>query len=334
MEKNTALTLYDGRQVLITGGLGFIGSNLAIRLIELGANVTIIDSMLPDYGGNLFNIEPVKEAVRINFSDVRDPYSMEYLVKDQDFLFNLAGQISHIDSMNDPLTDLDINARAQVFILEACRKFTPDIRIIFASTRQVYGKPQYLPVDEQHPIQPVDVNGINTMAGEWYHSLYHDVYGMQTVSLRLTNTYGPRQLMKHSRQGFISVFVRQIIQGETIRIFGDGKQIRDMNYVDDVVDALLMAGAKEECYGQVYNLGGHEPINLLNLVKLFIDIHGSGKYELIPFPAEKKRIDIGDYYGDYRKFSQMTGWQPNISLREGFSHMFTYYQKHLENYLQ
>lgn len=333
MNEHKALTLYKDKHILITGGLGFIGSNLAIRLVELGAKVTIIDSMLPDYGGNLFNIESVKQAVRINFSDVRDPYSMEYLVKEQDFLFNLAGQISHIDSMNDPLTDLDINARAQVFILEACRKYNPDVHIVFAGTRQVYGKPQYLPVDEQHPIQPVDVNGINTMAGEWYHSLYHKIYGMRTVSLRLTNTYGPRQLMKHSRQGFISVFVRQIIQEEMIRIFGDGKQIRDMNYVDDVVNALLMAGAKEECYGQVYNLGGHEPINLLNLVKLFIDIHGSGSYELIPFPAEKKRIDIGDYYGDYRKFSQMTGWQPSISLREGFSRMFAYYTEHLNEYL-
>ena len=325
---------YQGKNVLITGGLGFIGSNLALRLVELGAEVTLVDSMIPDYGGNLFSVQPIKNRVKINFSDVRDPHSLEYLVKGQDFLFNLAGQISHIDSMIDPLTDLDINTRAQVFILEACRKFNPTLRIIFASTRQIYGKPQYLPVDENHPLYPTDVNGINNMAGEWYHTLYHNVYDMQTVSLRLTNTYGPRQLLKHNRQGFIGVFIRQILQNETIRIFGDGKQIRDMNYVEDVADALLMAGAKDECFGQVFNLGGDEPINLLNLVKLMIELNGSGEFEVIPFPPEKKRIDIGDYYGDYRKFSQLSGWQPKTSLREGFSYMLAYYREHLDQYLE
>ncbi len=324
---------YQGKKILITGGLGFIGSNLAIKLIFLGAEVTLVDSMIPDYGGHLFNIEHIKNQVKINFSDVRDFHSMEYLVKDQNYLFNLAGQVSHIDSMIDPLTDLDINTRAQVFILESCRKFNPKIVITFASTRQIYGKPQYLPVDEKHPLYPTDVNGINNMAGEWYHTLYHNVYDMNTVSLRLTNTYGPRQLMKHNRQGFITVFIKQIIQGEKIKIFGDGQQIRDMNYVDDVVDALLMAGLKQECYGQVYNLGRNEPINLLNLVKLLIEINGSGDFEIIPFPPEKKRIDIGDYYGDYRKFSQMTGWSPKFSLKEGFSNMINYYKEHLDKYL-
>lgn len=324
---------YRGQRVLITGGLGFIGSNLAMRLVELGADVTLVDSMIPAYGGNLFNIAPIQSQARVNFSDVRDPYSMEYLVKDRAFLFNLAGQVSHIDSMTDPLTDLDINTRAQVFILEACRKFNPAIRIIFASTRQVYGKPQYLPVDERHPLHPVDVNGINTIAGEWYHTLYHDVYDLFTVSLRLTNTYGPRQLLKHNRQGFIGVFVRQLLQGETVRIFGDGQQIRDMNYVDDVVDALLRAGVKDECRGEVFNLGGSEPINLLNFVKLLIELRGSGAFEIVPFPPEKKRIDIGDYYGDYRKFSQLTGWTPKTSLREGFGKMFAYYQQHLDYYV-
>lgn len=327
------LDLYQNKNILITGGLGFIGSTLAIRLVELGANVTLVDSMIPDYGGNLFNIEPIKDKVRVNFSDVRDSHSMEYLVKGQDFLFSLAGQVSHIDSMTDPLTDLDINTRSQVFILEACRKFNPSIGIIYASTRQIYGKPQYLPVDERHRLYPTDVNGINNMAGEWYHTLYHNVYGMNTVSLRLTNTYGPRQLLKHNRQGFIGVFVRQIIQGEKIRIFGDGQQIRDMNYVDDVVDALLVAGAKQECYGEVFNLGGSEPINLLNLVKLLLELNGSGEFELIPFPPEKKNIDIGDYYGDYRKFSQLTGWQPKISIREGFTRMLAYYRENLDKYL-
>jgi UDP-glucose 4-epimerase len=328
------LDIYWQKKVLITGGLGFIGSNLALKLVGLGADVTLVDSMIPDYGGNLFNIEQIASKVRVNFSDVRDPHSMEYLVKGQDYLFNLAGQVSHIDSMTDPLTDLDINTRAQVFILEACRQFNPQIKVVFASTRQLYGKPQYHPVDERHPLYPTDVNGINNLAGEWYHILYHNVYDLKTVALRLTNTYGPRQLIKHNRQGFIGVFIRQIITGELIRLYGDGLQIRDLNYVDDVVEALLMAGAKEEAYGGVFNLGGNEPINLVNLVKLLIEINGKGEYELIPFPPEKKRIDIGDYYGDYRKFYQLTGWQPQISLQEGFSRTLTYYRENIDRYLE
>lgn len=328
------LNTYQGKKVLITGGLGFIGSNLAIKLVDIGANVTLVDSMIPEYGGNLFNIAPIKDRVKVNFSDVRDPHSMEYLVKDHDYLFNLAGQVSHIDSMTDPLTDLDINTRAQVFILEACRKYNPAMPIIFAGTRQVYGKPQYFPVDELHPIYPTDVNGINNLAGEWYHILYHNVYGMNTVSLRLTNTYGPRQLIKHNRQGFIAVFIRQIIQGEKIRIFGDGLQIRDMNYVDDVVNALLVAGATPACYGQIFNLGGNEPINLLNLIELLIDLNGGGEFEVVPFPADKKRIDIGDYYGDFRKFTDVTGWQPTTALRSGFAQMIAYYKQNSGRYLQ
>jgi UDP-glucose 4-epimerase len=327
------LNNYKDKKILITGGLGFIGSNLAIKLVELGAKVTLVDSMIPDYGGNLFNIRSIEDRVNINFSDMRDAPSMAYLVQGQDYLFNLAGQVSHIDSMLDPLTDMDINARAQVVMLEACRKFNPGVKIIFTGTRQVYGKPQYFPVDEKHPIYPTDVNAINSIAGEWYHILYHDVYDLNTVSLRLTNTYGPRQLMKHNRQGFITVFIRQLIQGEGIKIFGDGLQIRDLNYVDDVVDALLIAGANPACFGQVFNLGSPEPINLLNLVKLMVEIKGSGSFELVPFPPEKKRIDIGDYYGDYRKFSQLTGWEPKVSLKDGLSKMLTYYTENLPHYL-
>ncbi|MGK7946385.1 MAG: NAD-dependent epimerase/dehydratase family protein [Microcystaceae cyanobacterium] len=331
---NHLSTVYKDKKILITGGLGFIGSNLALKLVELGGNVTLVDSMIPDYGGNLFNIEPIREQVKINFSDVRDSHSMEYLVKEQDYLFSLAGQVSHIDSMIDPLTDLDINTRAPVFILEACRKFNQSIKVIYASTRQIYGKPQYLPVDEKHPLSPTDVNGINNLAGERYHTLYHKIYDLDTVSLRLTNTYGPRQLIKHNRQGFIAVFIRQIIQGEKILIFGDGQQIRDFNYVDDVVNALLIAGANKNCYGNLYNLGGTEPINLLNLVKLLIELNGGGLFEIVPFPTEKKRIDIGDYYGDYRQFSELTGWQPHVSLKEGFSSTLSYYKDHLDKYLE
>lgn len=327
------LECYTNKNILITGGLGFIGSNLAIRLVQLGANVTLIDSLVEGHGGNIFNIEPIKEKIKISFADIREPGSLEPLIFNQDYLFNMAGQVSHIDSMLDPLTDLDINTKAQVLILEACRKVNPLIRIIYASTRQIYGRPKSLPVDEYHPLCPVDVNGINTLSGELYHLLYDRVYKLKTVALRLTNTYGARQLIKHDRQGFMGVFLRHILQEKSVKIFGDGEQIRDLNYVDDVVDALLLAGAIEGCYGQVFNIGGTEPISLLNLVKLLIELNGSGSWELVPFPPERKRIDIGDYYADYSKFSHLTGWQPQISLKEGLSKTLAYYKTHLEQYL-
>jgi UDP-glucose 4-epimerase len=323
---------YSGKNVLITGGLGFIGSNLAIRLIDLGATVTIVDSMIPDYGGNLFNVDAIKDRVRINFSDVRDQYAMQYLLKGQQYVFNLAGQVSHIDSMEDPFADLEINARSQLSILESCRRHNPEVKIVFTSTRQVYGKPDYLPVDEKHLLHPTDVNGINKMAGEWYHIVYNNVYGVRATALRLTNTYGPRQLMKHSRQGFIAWFIRKAVSGEEITIFGDGSQRRDLNYVDDVVEALLIAGLTEKANGQVFNLGGTENISLLNLAKLLIEINGGGSYALVPFPRERKQIDIGDFYGDFEKIKSNLGWEPRISLRDGLSKTLDYYRRYAKHY--
>lgn len=323
---------FNNQKCLITGGLGFIGSNLAIKLVELGADVTIVDSMIPEYGGNIFNIEPVKSKVKINFSDMRDSHTLPYLVKNCDVIFNLAGQVSHLDSMKDPLTDLDINVRAQIFLLEACRKFNPDAIIIYTSTRQFYGRPQYLPVDENHPLCSVDTNGINKLAGEQYHILYHQVYGLKTVALRLTNTYGPRQLIKNPRQGFIGWFVKHIICDEVVEIFGDGLQIRDLIYVDDVVNALTACVDRPECYGEIYNLGG-EKTSLIDLVKLLISLAGKGSYKLVPFPEERKKIDIGDFYSDYSKFKKMTGWIPKITLQEGLKRTIQYYETHKDNYL-
>jgi UDP-glucose 4-epimerase len=322
---------YMGKKILITGGLGFIGSNLAIRLVDLGAQVVLVDSMIPDYGGNLFNIDPIRDRVKVNFSDIRDEHSMEFLVQGHDFIFNLAGQVSHIDSMTNPHADLDINVRSQLSILEACRKNNPEVRIIYASTRQIYGKPEYMPVDEKHPLHPTDINGINKMAGEWYHILYNSVYDMRTVVLRLTNSYGPRQLLKHARQGFIPWFVRQVVQGEEISIFGDGKQIRDLNYIDDVVSAMLMAGTAENAIGQIYNLGS-EPITLVDLVELMIEVNGEGSYRLVPFPDAKKRIDIGSYYADFQKIKQQLGWEPKVSLREGLERTCAFYKEHGNHY--
>ncbi len=320
-------------KVLITGGVGFIGSALARRLIDLDASVTLVDSLIPEYGGNLFNIQDIREKVTLNVTDVRDPYAMSYLIQGQDFLFNLAGQTSHLDSMADPQTDLNINALAQLSILEACRKHNPNITVVFASTRQLYGRPQYLPVDENHPVHPVDVNGINKLAGEWYHLLYGEVYGIRTCALRLTNTYGPGMRVKDARQTFLGIWIRRLIEGEPIQVFGDGQQMRDFNYVDDVVDAFLLAATHPQAEGQVFNLGSKEHINLKNLAKLMIELHPSGTYQLVPFPPERKAIDIGDYYSDYSKINQTLGWQPKIRLREGLTRTLAYYRQHYQHYL-
>ncbi|MGL5871924.1 MAG: NAD-dependent epimerase/dehydratase family protein [Xenococcaceae cyanobacterium] len=319
---------FTNTNVLITGGLGFIGSSLARKLVQLQANVTLVDSLIPQYGGNLFNIADIKEKVTVNITDVRDPYALAYLIQDKDFLFNLAGQTSHLDSMTDPQTDLSINATAQLSILEACRKHNPQINIVFASTRQLYGKPQYLPVDENHPIRPVDVNGINKLAGEWYHLLYNQVYNIRSCALRLTNTYGPGMRVKDARQTFLGIWIRNLIEGKPIQVFGDGLQLRDFNYVDDVVEALLMAAIHPQADGQIFNLGSAEYINLKDLAEMLVEIYQSGNYEVIPFPPERKIIDIGDYYSDYTKIKQALGWSPYTSLREGLDKTLSYYIQH------
>lgn len=324
---------FFGSEVLITGGLGFIGSSLARRMVEAGAKVTLIDSLIPTYGGNLFNIADFKEKVQINISDVRDPHAMAYLIQGKDFLFNLAGQTSHQDSMENPFIDLDINAASQLAILEACRKHNPTIRLVFASTRQLYGKPSYLPVDEKHPIRPVDVNGINKLAGEWYHLLYNNVYGIKACALRLTNTYGPGMRVKDARQTFLGIWIRNLLDGNPIKVFGDGLQLRDFNYVDDCVDAFLVAAMNPKSWGEVFNLGGHEHINLKTLAEQMISIHQAGRYEIVPFPPERKAIDIGDYYSDYRKIEEALGWKPKVGLREGLERSLYYYREHVSKYL-
>ena len=328
------MSTYINKQILITGGLGFIGSNLARELVAQGAKVTLVDSLIPQYGGNPFNIEDIRDKVIVNVCDVRDPFAMAYLLKDKDYLFNLAGQTSHMDSMSDPQTDLDINANAQLSILEACRKVNPDIKIVFASTRQIYGKPDYLPVDEKHPIRPVDVNGINKLAGEWYHLLYNNVYGIRACALRLTNTYGPGMRVKDARQTFLGIWVRLMLEGKPIKVFGDGLQLRDFNYVDDCVEALLLAGASDQANGKVYNLGSQEFIGLKALADLMVNLGFGGAYELIPFPPERKSIDIGDYYSDFSLISQDLGWMPSVALTEGLEKTIRYYQLNHAQYWQ
>lgn len=323
---------FKGRNVLITGGLGFIGSNLARRLVNLGAEVLLVDSLIPKYGGNLFNIFDIKDQVRVNIADVRDEYSMRYLVQGVDYLFNLAGQTSHMDSMQDPFTDLEINCRSQLSILEVCRKYNPNIKIVFTSTRQIYGKPDYLPVDEKHLRRPVDVNGINKMAGEWYHILYNNVYGIRTCALRLTNTYGRGMRIKDTRQTFLGIWIRLLIEGKPFEVWG-GEQLRDYTYVDDVVDALLTAAVRPEADGQIFNLGGDCVISLKDTAQLLLDASGNGEFKIREFPAERKRIDIGDYYSDYSLIRKELGWEPKVSLRDGLAKTVAFYRENLEHYL-
>jgi len=323
---------FRNKKIIITGGLGFIGSNLAHRLVHYGAKVLLVDSLIPEYGGNLFNIQHIENKVDLNIADVRDIYSMRYLIQGKDYLFNLAGQTAHADSMKDPYTDLEINCRAQLSILETCRSYNPSIKIVFASTRQIYGVPDYLPVDERHLLHPTDVNGINKMAGEWYHILYNNVYGIRSCSLRLTNTYGPRMRVKDARQTFLGIWIKQLISGEEIKVFGDGTQLRDFNYVEDVVNALLLSALYEEAYGQIFNLGCNNPVNLKDLAELLIKINKSGSYSLVPFPPERKQIDIGDYYGNFSKIRSMLGWVPKISLEEGITLSLEYYRKYRKHY--
>ena len=323
---------FRNAEVLITGGLGFIGSNLAIKLVSLGSRVTVIDSLYPQYGGNIFNIQGVKDFIECHIFDVRETVRVESLLKNKNYLFNLAGQTSHIDSMLNPQTDLEINAAAQLSILEACRRTNIDIKIVYASTRQIYGRPNYLPVNESHPVKPVDVNGINKLAGEQYHILYNEVYGLNSSVLRLTNTYGPRMRIKDARQTFLGIWVKSILQGAPIKVFGDGMQLRDFNYVDDSVEALLKMAVSENANGKIYNLGSQEIISLQSLAEIMVNLGYGGHYELVSFPADRKKIDIGDYYGDSSLITAELGWSAKVGLLEGLNHTLAYYKKNLMHY--
>ncbi len=328
------LHFYQGRRVMVTGGLGFIGSNLARRLVDLGADVLIVDALQPEYGGNLFNIDGITHRVRVNIADVRMQSTIGVLAKGHDVIFNLAGQVSHIDSMRDPYTDLEINCRAQLSILEACRINNPGVRIVYAGTRQVYGKPDYLPVDEKHLVRPSDINGVNKAAGEYYHLLYNNVFDVHACSLRLTNVYGPRQLIKHNRQGFIGWFIRLALEDREIQVFGDGSQLRDFVHVDDAADAFLRAGASSACDGGVFNVGGEEPISHRDLVAMLVEAAGTGSVRYVDWPPDKKRIDIGSFYSDSTKFQQAVGWRPRIGLREGLQQTLAFYRQHMTHYVE
>jgi dTDP-glucose 4,6-dehydratase/UDP-glucose 4-epimerase len=323
---------FEGTRVLISGGLGFIGSNLARRLVRLGADVTLVDSLAPEGGGTPLNIKDFRSKVTVNIADIRDTEAMRSCLEGKQYFFNLAGQTSHLGSMADPQNDLAINVTAQLAMLEECRRVSPRIKIVFASTRQVYGRPEYLPVNESHPIRPPDVNGINKFTGESYHLLYNKLYGIRASVLRLTNTYGAGMRVKDARQMFLGIWVRQLLEGQPLKVFG-GTQLRDFSYVDDCVDAFLLAGASECANGKVYNVGSSEAISLKELAELMIGAGYGGTFEIGPLPAERTAIDIGDYYTDFSLIKNELGWTPAVDLRTGIKKTLAFYQQNLKEYL-
>lgn len=322
---------YKGKKCLITGGMGFIGSRLARALLDMQAEVTIVDNLLPEGGANRFNVEDIKNEIKIKIGDIKDAGLMEGPVREAQFIFNLAGALSHTGSMANPFLDLEANCLSHISFLEVCREHNPEVKIAYSATRAQYGRAIYLPVNEAHPMHPADVNGINKLAGEWYHILYYKNYGIKAFSLRLTNTFGPGHQMKSPQQGVINWWIRQLIEGQIIKIYGDGSQLRDLNYVDDVLQALLLGMASEETCGEIYNLGG-EALSLKDIAELMIKVYGKGKYELVPYPPETKRVEVGNYIGDYQKIHKAIGWKPEISIEEGFSSAFDYYVKNKNHY--
>jgi len=329
------LTNYDHKVVLITGGLGFIGSNLAMRLAESSrAEIRIVDSLHPSCGGNPRNLAGIARPVQVRILDLREVSKLREVVSGVDIIFNLAGHVSHIDSMRYPIQDLGGNAEAHLGLLESCRIANPGARVVYSSTRQCYGRPQRLPVDEEHPVLPLDINGVHKYAAELYHRIYHQVHGLETCALRLTNTFGPRQLIRNAGQGVVGWFIRQILCDEEIVLFGDGRQVRDLTYVDCVVDALLLAGGHPRAPGRTYNLGSGAPISLVELVELMIAVAGKGSYRFAPFPEERRKIDIGDYYGSFSRIREELGWSPQVSLRDGIRRTLEFFDRHRATYLE
>lgn len=323
---------FAGKSVLITGGLGFIGSSIAIRLANFGADVTIADAMISGYGGNLFNVEPVEKKVHIDFSDITDVNSMNDLVRGQDYIFHCAGQVCHVMSLTNPFPDIEYNIKGTAILLEACRKTNPRAKIIKMGTRGQYGPAVKLPVDEEAPTNPKGIYEISLLTAEKIMRVYYDIHGIRSVLLRLTNIYGPRSQMKHSRFGVVNWFVRQAMDGETIRVFGDGSLLRDFLYIDDCVDAVLSSAVEDQAVGEILNVGIDKPTSFLDLVKEIVEIDGSGRWEFAPFSEERKAQEPGDFYSDIRKIKKIVGWEPKFSLRKGLENTFEYYRKYKKYY--
>lgn len=331
VDEPQAMAGFEGARVLVTGGLGFLGSNLARRLVGLGARVTLVDSLEPNQGGLRDNAAGIEDRVAIEIGDLRDEALLACVLPGQEVIFNLAGQTSHLDSMRDPQLDMELNCRAQLRLLEAWRTMAPEARVVFASTRQIYGRPDYLPVDERHPLRPVDINGAHKLAGETYHRLYGEVYGLKAAVLRLTNTYGPRMRIKDARQTFLGVWIRAALEGAPFEVWG-GAQLRDFSYVDDVTRAMLLAAVTPGAFGEVFNLAGSPPASLLQTAELLAGLTGA-RFEVQAYPAERRRIDIGDYHADDRRFRALTGWSPHVDLAQGLGLTLDYFRDRLGAYL-
>ncbi len=323
---------FQGKRVLVTGGLGFIGSNLSVRLVELGAKVTIVDNMMPRLGGNLFNVKEIMDHIQINFSDVRDEHSMDYLVKDQDFIFHLAGQVNHVDSIRNPIQDLDINCRGTLVLLESCRKYNREVKVIFSGTRGEYGASVKLPVAEDHPTNPKGIYAVTNLSAEKMVLVYDDVHKISGTCLRITNTYGPRHQMAHDEYGVLNWFIRKAIDDELIPVFGDGHILRDFLYVDDLVECFLQVAICSSAYGEVFNVGTGIPINFIDLAKKIVEVAGSGKVAFTEFTKERKEVEPGDYYTDISKVRKVVGWTPKTDLREGLKKTIEFYRKYKKEY--
>lgn len=329
---DSRFSVFHGARVAVTGGVGLIGAALARRLVDLGSRVLLIDSMVPEGGGNFANIAAIRERVQVNIADIRDAQAMRHLLAERDFLFDLAAQTSHLDSMNLPFDDHAINATAQLQLLETCRAVAPKAVIVHAGTRQIYGRPKYLPVDEAHPIQPTDVNGVNKMAGESFHLMFNSAYGINSRSLRLTNVYGPGMRIKDARQNFLGIWLRRVVQGDPFEVWG-GEQRRDMVFVDDAVEAFLAAAVTPATAGRALNVGGDAPYSLTEIAAAMIAANGGGRYESKEFPPERKRIDIGDFVTDDRQFRALANWAPRTVLADGLKRSLDYYRRNLAAYL-
>lgn len=324
--------VFKAKRVLVTGGLGFIGSNLTIRLVELGARVTIVDNMMPRLGGNLSNVKQIADHIHINFSDVRDSHSMDYLVKDQEFIFHLAGQVNHVDSIRNPIQDLDINCRGTLVLLESCRKYNRDVKIIFAGTRGEYGSSVKLPVAEDHPTNPKGIYAVTNLTAEKMILVYHDVHKTPGTCLRITNTYGPRHQMAHDEYGVLNWFIRKALDDEMVPVFGDGRILRDFLYVDDLVDCFLQVATYDPAYGEVFNVGSGIPISFIELAKKIVKITGKGKVAFTEFTQERKEVEPGDYYTDISKIKRLVGWEPTIGLEDGLRKTVEFYRKNKKEY--
>lgn len=317
----------------MTGGLGFIGSNLAVALAGGGAHVTVVDALVPTHGGDRGNLEEAPREIEVIEARVDDVDAVRDAAAAAEVIFNLAGQVSHVESMARPRFDLEVNTTSQIGFLEILRDVGSTAVVVYTSTRQIFGHPRYLPVDEDHPVSPVDVNGISKSATEQLHLLYGELYGIRASSVRLTNVYGPRQRLRDDLQGFLPIFVRRALSGEPITVFGEGEQERDCLYVDDVVECLLDTARSEEAPGEVFNVGNDERLSLRSIAEAVVAAAGSGSIETVPWPHDRDAIDIGSYYGDSSKAKRLLGWEPRTPFVEGIAKTIEFYRSHRSRYL-